>query len=67
MFKVNYGFWLITSTLRTWKVVARTMSVQISKAGRESEGEESGSMGVDSAEKWMEAQRNVRYVMDVFD
>jgi cytochrome P450/NADPH-cytochrome P450 reductase len=30
---------------------------------RESGGEE----GVDSAEKWFDEQRNVRYVMDVFD
>ncbi|KAL4951002.1 cytochrome P450 [Aspergillus filifer] len=38
-------------------------------ARREREGEEidGGGLGVDSAEKWMEAQRNVRYVMDVFD
>ncbi|KAL4939088.1 hypothetical protein BDV06DRAFT_231292 [Aspergillus oleicola] len=36
-------------------------------ARREREGEEVGGLGVDSAEKWMEAQRNVRYVMDVFD
>ncbi|KAL4738923.1 hypothetical protein BDV11DRAFT_170542 [Aspergillus similis] len=36
-------------------------------ARRESQGEDVGALGVDSAEKWMEAQRNVRNVMDVFD
>ncbi|KAL2869660.1 bifunctional cytochrome P450/NADPH--P450 reductase [Aspergillus lucknowensis] len=36
-------------------------------ARRESAGEEGSGLQEDSAEKWMEAQRKVRYVMDVFD
>ncbi|KAL4914001.1 cytochrome P450 [Aspergillus aurantiobrunneus] len=37
-------------------------------ADREGDGDGEGEgLGVERAEKWMEAQRNVRYVMDVFD
>ncbi|RDH27527.1 cytochrome P450 [Aspergillus welwitschiae] len=38
------------------------------KIGKREGGEDSSDIsGVESAEKWIEAQRNVRYVMDVFD
>ncbi|KAL2813045.1 cytochrome P450 [Aspergillus cavernicola] len=35
------------------------------REGGEDEGDD--GLGVESAEKWIEAQRNVRYVMDIFD